>query len=82
MTSKLVTASLEALQHVPFIQYPVQFQAQPIKALIDSRREANAMTPAFAAKLSLSTRPKGVGAQKIDGSSLAAYGMAVAAFWL
>ncbi len=40
------------------------------------------MTPAFAAKLGLSTRPIGVGAQKIDGSPLATYGMAVAAFSL
>ena len=38
------------------------------------------MTPAFAAKLGLSTRPTGVGAWKIDGSSLAMYGMAVTAF--
>ena len=77
-----MTASPEALQHVPCIRYPVQFQAQQVKALIDSGSEVNAMTPAFAAKLGLSTRPTGVGAQKIDGSLLATYGMAVAAFSL
>ncbi len=40
------------------------------------------MTHAFAAKRGLSTRPTVVVAQKIDGSSLATYGMAVAAFSL
>ncbi len=40
------------------------------------------MTPAFATKLGLSTRPIVVGARKIDGSLLATYGMAVATFLL
>ncbi len=40
------------------------------------------MTSAFAAKLGLSTRLTDVGAQKIDGSPLATYGMAIAAFSL
>ncbi len=81
-TSKSVTANLKALQRVPCIRYPVQFQVQQVEALIDSGSEVNAMTPAFAAKLGLSTKPTGVGAQKIDGSPLATYGMAVAAFSL
>ncbi len=41
------------------IRYPVQFQAQQVKALIDS---GNAITPAFAAKLGFSTQPTDVGA--------------------
>ncbi len=77
-----MTASLEALQHVPCIRYPVQFQAPLIEALIDSGSKVNAITTAFAAKLGFSTLPTGVGAQKIDGSALATYGMAVAAFSL
>ncbi len=77
-----MTSSLKALQRVPYIRYPVQFQAQPIEALIDSGIEVNAMTPAFAAKLGLSIRPTSVGAQMIDGSPIATYGMAVAAFSL
>ncbi len=64
------------------IRYPFQFQAQQVKTLIDSGNRVNAMTPAFAAKLSLSTRPTGVGVQKIDGSPLATYGMAVTAILL
>ena len=67
---------------MPCIRYPVQFQAQQIEALIDSGSEVNAMTPAFTAKLGISTRPTDVGAQKIDGSSLTTYVMAVAAFSL
>ena len=38
------------------------------------------MTPAFAAKLGLSIRPTGIGAQKIDGSALKTYGMVIAGF--
>ncbi len=46
---------------MPSIRYPVQFQAQQVKALIDSGSEVNAITPAFAAKLGFSTQPTGVG---------------------
>ena len=67
---------------MPYIRYLVQFQAQQVEALINSGSEINAITPVFAAKLGLSTPPTGVGAQKIDGSLLATYGMAVAAFLL
>ena len=38
------------------------------------------MTPIFAAKLGLSIRLIGIGAQKIDGSALKTYGMAIAGF--
>ena len=78
-----MTASSEALQRVPCISYPVQFegsQAGEVRALIDSGSEVNAMTPAFAAKLGLSTQPTNVGAQKIDGSTLKTYGMTIAGF--
>lgn len=84
-----MTASLEAsteapeglpLQRVPCIQYPAQFQAQQVAALINSVSEVNTMTPAFATKLGLSIRPTGVGAQKIDGSPLATYGIVVTSF--
>ena len=75
-----MTAIPEALQRVPCIRYPVQFQANQVGALIDSGSEVNAMTPAFAAKLGLSIRPTGIGAQKIDGSTLKTYGMVIAGF--
>ena len=38
------------------------------------------MTPAYAKKLGLWTRKTYVGAQKIDGSLLATYGMVIASF--
>ena len=40
------------------------------------------MTPAFAARLGLITRATNVGAQKIDGSPLETYSMALAGFLL
>ena len=79
-----VTASLEALQRVPCIQYPIQFKEnQPkVKALIDSGNEINTMTPAYVTKLSLNTQETSVGAEKIDGSPLKTYGMVSATFLL
>ena len=78
-----MTASSEALQHVPCISYLVQFegsQAGEVRALIDSGSEVNAMTPIFAAKLGPSIRPTSIGAQIIDGSALKTYGMTIAEF--
>ncbi len=77
-----MTASLEALQSVPCIRYPVQFQAKQIETLIDSGSEVNAMTPGFTAKLGFISKPTNVGTQKIDGSTLKTYGMASAGFSL
>ena len=88
-TSSLVTgASREApkmrvLDRVPCICYPVQFRedkGKDILALLNSRSEVNAMTLAYAAYLSLMGRVTDIGRQKIDGSSLATYGMVIAAF--
>ena len=88
-TSALVTgASKEApemvLDRVPCIHYLVQFQKNKeratIQALIDSASEVNAMTPAYAKQLGLWTQRTDIGAQKIEGSSLATYGMVIAAF--
>ncbi len=85
-----MTASLEAdtsaqapkaLERVPCIWYPVRFQeGQPIKALIDSNSEVNTITPAYVAKLGLTTRITRIRAQKIDGSLLETYGMVLASF--
>ena len=80
-----MTASPEAntLQHVPCIHYPFQFQgdqAGEVRALIDSGSKVNAMTPAFAARLGVSVRSTSIGAQKIDGSALKTYGIAIAGF--
>ena len=80
-----MTASPEAntLQRVFCIHYLVQFQggqARKVRAFINSGSEVNIMNPAFAAKLGLSICPRGIGAQKIDGSALRTYGMAIVGF--
>ena len=77
------SSKVNTLQHLPYIYFPVQFQggqAREVRALINSDSKVNAMTPAFAARLGLSIHPTGIGAQKIDGSALRTYGMAIAGF--
>ncbi len=51
-----------------------------VQALINSGSEANAMAPAYAAKLGLKVWPTDVGAQKIDGSTLETFGMVLVNF--
>ncbi len=92
MTSTSVTTSfeantsaqaLEALQQVLCIRYLVRFQGgQAIRALINSSSKVNAMTPAYVAKLGLTTRKTSVGALEIDGSPLKTHGMTLAKFSL
>ncbi len=73
----------EALQRVSCIRYPVRFQeGQAIRALIDFGSEVNAMTPAYATELGLTTRNTSVGAEKIDGLPLETYSMVSASFSL
>ena len=74
---------MKVLDKVPCIHYPVQFckdKGKNILALLNSGSEVNAMTPAYAAHLGLKVRVTNVGAQKIDGSLLATYGMVIAVF--
>lgn len=80
VTSTSVTASQQVLQRVPYIRYPIQFQAQQVETLINSGSGVNAMTPAFAAKLGVSIQTTGIGAQKIHGSALKSYGIVIAGF--
>ena len=73
---------MRVLDKVPCIPYLVQFRkakSKNILALLDSRSEINAMTPAYAAHLDLTVRMTDVGVQKIDRSLLATYGMVIAA---
>ena len=48
--------------------------------MIDSGSKVDAMHPAYAAKLGLPVRKTEVGAQKIDGSTLETFRMAIAVF--
>ena len=65
---------------MPCIHYPVQFQEEQIRALLNSGSEVNAMNPDYAQKLGLKIRKTNVGAQKIDGSTLETFGMVIADF--
>ncbi len=77
-------SSMEALQRVSCVRYPVSFQKNldQVQALIDSGSQVNAMTPVYTKKLGLSIRKVDVDAQEIDGTTLANYGMAIASFSL
>ena len=70
----------EIVVRVPCIHYPVQFQAEQVKALLNSSSEVNAMSLAYAKRLDLKTQKTNVGAQKIDDSGLETFGMVIADF--
>ena len=74
---------MRVLNKVPCTCYPVQFckdKGKNVLALLDSESKVNAITPDHTAHLSLKIRMTDVGVQKIDRSSLATYGMVIAAF--
>ena len=79
-TSVSVTDGSEEIVRVPCIHCPVQFQGEQVRALLDSGRKVNAMSPAYAKRLGLKTRKTNVGAQKIDGSVLETFEMVIADF--
>ena len=71
------------LDRVSCICYSVQFhkdKGKDVLALLNSKSEVNAITPASAAYLGLRMRGINVSVQKIDGSSLVIYGMVVIVF--
>ena len=70
----------EVVIRVPYIHYPVRFQEEQVKALLDSGSEVNAMNPDYARKLGLKVRRTNIGAQKIDGSALETFGIVIADF--
>ena len=61
-TSVLVTDSSEKVVRVPCIYYPVRFQEEQVRALLDSDSKVNAMSLAYTEKLGLKTRKTNVGA--------------------
>ena len=76
-TNKEVT-----LEQVPCIHYPLCFQKNiaGVRTLINLGSEVNAITPAYAAKLSVKIRKTDIGAQKIDGSTLNIFEIVLASF--
>ena len=76
-----VTVSYEEIVvKVPCIHYPVWFQEEQIKALLNSDSKVNAINPDYARKLGLKIRKINIGGQKIDGSALETFGMVIADF--
>ena len=71
-----------SLERILCIHYLLHFRKNTagVKALIDSGSEVNAMTPAYASKLSLKVHHTDIGAQKIDGSTLEIFGIVLANF--
>ena len=80
VTSVSVTNGSKEVIRVPCIHYPVQFQEEQIRALLDSGSKINAMKPDFAQKLGLYIRKTNVGPQKIDGSTLETFEIVIANF--
>lgn len=69
-------------QRVSCIQYLVQFQAQHLLALTDSKHNVNSITHIFTNKLGLYSMTKMADAQKIDGLFLEIYDINIASFTL
>ena len=84
MTSASTKAlKVKILDKVLYISFPVQFRkdkGKDVLALLNSESEVNMITPAYAAYLGLKMRVTNIGVQKIDGSSIATYGIVIAAF--
>ena len=76
-------SKVKVLDRIYCICYPAQIRkdnGKDVLALLNSRSKINAMTLPYAAHLGLKVRVTNVGAQKIDRSSLAIYGMVIAGF--
>ena len=84
----VIGASTEALKvrvldRVLCICYPIQFckdKDKDVLALLNSESKVNVITLAYAAHLGLTIKVTDIGAQKIDGSLLANYGIVIAVF--
>ena len=70
----------ENFAQVPCDYFCINFGKKSILALLDSGSKVNALHPTFAKELGLLIRPKDIGAQKIDGTTLDIYGMVVVVF--
>lgn len=73
-----------SLERVQCIYYSLRFwkNTADIEGLIDFSSKVNAMIPAFAFHLGLKVWHTNVGTQKIDGSTLKIFRMALARFWI
>ena len=70
----------EEVVRVPCIHYPVWFQKEQTRAMLNSGSKINTMNPNFVRKLSFKVWKINVGAQKIDGFALETFGIVIADF--
>ena len=71
-----------SLERMSCIHYSLRFRKDTVgvRALIDLGSEVNAMSPAYASKLSLKVYHINIGAQKIDSSILEIFEIVLASF--
>ena len=82
MISTLMIEKIEEeLELVYYIWYPVSFKDWLV-ALLDSRSEINIISQVFTFKLELKIQKNNIGAQKIDGTILEIYRMAISTFFV
>ena len=62
------------------IHYPVRFQEEQVRALLNGNSKVNAINLDYAWKLGLKIQRTNIGAQKIDCSALKTFGMVIADF--
>ena len=62
------------------IYYPIRFQENLVRTLLDTDSKINAMNPAFARKLGLYIQKANIRAQKIDSSALETFEIKIADF--
>ena len=88
-SKEAILASAKELEQVTYIKYPITFPGgvtqdgvalDPVSAYLDFGSEVSAIHPAFAERLGLVMRTTSIGTEKIDGTTLEAYGIVVAAF--
>lgn len=72
--------TLLAPNQIPFIYYPIQFEKNKIRALINFDNKVNAMSPGYVSKLGLKMRLNNVKVQKDDGFTLKMFEIVLASF--
>lgn len=82
MTGANIEDTLLSLEQILYIYYLLYFQKDTIDIRILSNfgNKVNTITPAYASKLDLKTCFINVGAQKIDGSALQIFEIALVSF--
>ena len=75
-----VTNGDEKIVKVPCIFYPIRFQEEQVKALLNSGSKINAINPNFARKLGFKVWKTNVKAQKIDSFALKIFRIVIANF--